>query len=110
MLPWREQCQHAIEAQMGDDQDWPMLGPVTVMVTFTVKKPASRPKRRRSWPITRPDIDKLARCALDALTNSGSIRDDSQVIFLMARKTYPGEGPYALPVPGMVLHLQRGEW
>lgn len=97
--------QLAIEQAMDDSEEWPHLGPVEVELAFTVKKPQSAPKRKRTWPITRPDIDKLSRTILDALTNSGAIRDDSQVVVLHARKTYPLEHPDALLSPGSLLRV-----
>src|SRR5690242_19053693 len=56
MLPWRAQVQFAIEAGMSASPytAWPFLGPVSVFATFTVKKPTTAPKRRKTWPITRP--------------------------------------------------------
>lgn len=40
----------------------------------------------------RPDIDKLSRTILDALTTAGVWADDSQVYAMSARKTYAGPG------------------
>jgi Holliday junction resolvase RusA-like endonuclease len=36
----------------------------------------------------RPDIDKLCRAVLDAITMSGVIHDDAQVVSLFAHKFY----------------------
>jgi len=41
---------------------------------------------------TKPDIDKLCRAVLDAITIAGAIRDDSQCYALTAVKTYCNEG------------------
>ena len=69
----------------------PWQGPVAVQLTFLLPKPKSAPKRRRVWPAKRPDLDKLARAALDALTYI-VWADDSQVIDLHATKDYGPPG------------------
>lgn len=68
-------------------------GPVQVLLRFRLTKPKSVPKRRGT-PVVKPDIDKLARAALDALTGV-CFRDDAQVISLIASKAYcnPEEQP-----------------
>jgi Holliday junction resolvase RusA-like endonuclease len=109
LLPWREVVQHACELAMAASTTatWPITGPVAVELTFTVRKPTSAPKTRRIWPTTRPDIDKLARAILDALTNAGVLRDDSQVTTLIAHKAYPNEQRDTLPTPGLLLRLRE---
>jgi crossover junction endodeoxyribonuclease RusA len=67
-------------------------GPFRVVLRFVLP----RPKRLKGWPkhTSRPDVDKLSRCILDALT--GVVwKDDSQVISLRASKRYaqPDEAP-----------------
>ncbi|MFD6149423.1 RusA family crossover junction endodeoxyribonuclease [Streptomyces sp. NPDC060243] len=81
--------------------------PTRVDLTVTVPKPKTAPKRRRTWPITRysTDIDHHARACLDSLSESGVIKDDSQVIDLRARKVYPDEHPLALNQPGAHITL-----
>lgn len=67
--------------------DWPMLLDSACEVTlwFRLQAPKSRP---RELPFVKPDIDKLARAVLDALTISRVIADDSRVTDLVARKRY----------------------
>jgi hypothetical protein len=81
--------------------------PTYVDITVTVHKPKSNPKRRRTWPITRSstDIDHHARACLDSLSESGVIKDDSQVTELSIRKVYPGEHPDALDQTGAIIRL-----
>ena len=81
--------------------------PTRADITVTVPKPASAPKRRRTWPITRSstDIDHHARACLDSLSESGVIKDDSQIVDLAIRKVYPGEHPEALSEPGANIRL-----
>jgi crossover junction endodeoxyribonuclease RusA len=73
----------------------PLEGPVQVHLFFRLERPASTPKRKRTWPIkTRSgDVDKLARAALDALTGV-AFRDDAQVVRLVVEKDWAdGRGP-----------------
>jgi len=67
------------------------LGPISLELLFTIPKPQSLPKRRPSWAIRKPDLDKLIRSVKDAL--SGVIyKDDAQVIYESAKKEY-GNAP-----------------
>lgn len=61
-------------------------GPVRVDVEFYLPRPVSRPKKDL-WPDRKPDVDKLARACLDALTGV-VFKDDSQVVKLDASKAY----------------------
>lgn len=65
-------------------------GPVIVEIDFTVSRPKTAP-RRVTHPVTRPDLDKLARAVLDAMTGI-VFRDDSQVVTLMSRKMFGDPG------------------
>lgn len=81
--------------------------PTGVQITITVPKPKTAPKRRQTWPITRysTDIDHHARAVLDSLSESGVIKDDSQIVDLTIRKVYPGDHPEALTQPGAIIRL-----
>ena len=61
-------------------------GPVKVRLEFLLPKPKSRPKKDK-WPDRKPDLDKLARAALDGLTGVVYV-DDAQVVALEARKWF----------------------
>src|SRR5881392_2089938 len=62
--PWRERVALAVH-----QQGWPLLaGPVAVDLTFVMPRPKSAPKRSTPPAIRRPDLDKLERAILDALT------------------------------------------
>lgn len=97
-------------------------GPVGVEVTLTVDRPTSHYRvggelsaegLRRPYPHKRSqgiggDVDKLARVILDALEDAGTLADDSQVVELVARKTFhDGAGvlPDALDRPGARIRL-----
>ena len=77
----------AFQAQQFDRA--PFEGPVEVLLAFHMPRPASASKRIQ-WPAKKPDIDKLARAALDALTGI-VFRDDAQVVRLTAAKEFATE-------------------
>lgn len=60
--------------------------PVELDLEFIFVKPASVPKRRL-WPVVPPDIDKLERATLDALTGVLFV-DDAQVVTVQKSKVY----------------------
>jgi len=76
----------------------PWAGPVGVTLQFGLPKPKSAPKRKRVWPDKRPDLDKLTRAVLDALTYV-VFADDSQVVEIHAGKDYSP--------PGVVVEVRR---
>jgi len=62
------------------------LGALVVTVTFILPRPITLPRKVRHH-VTLPDVDKLARSVLDALTGILYL-DDKQVVDLHARKCY----------------------
>ena len=64
------------------------------MMRFYLPRPASASKTKKLPASKRPDLDKLARAVLDALTDV-IFEDDSQVVSLGAFKyiTNPGQQP-----------------
>lgn len=93
--PWRDSVAAAAVEAMGDRER--IDGPVGVDIDFWFVKPATV---KRNHPSVRPDIDKLTRTVLDALTAAGVIRDDAQVCELTARKQYAEK-------PGATVYLWR---
>lgn len=104
LLAWRRQVlSAALKAAQASSDGWGTRvmrgtgsgydGPVGIEVSFLL--PA--PKRRRWWlPAVKPDLDKLCRAVLDALspkTGVRLLREDSRVVALHATKVYadPGE-------------------
>ena len=87
--PWRDAVRADVTTQLAE---WwtPVTGPVGIHLRFHLPKPASAPKRRRTWPIAARsgDIDKLARACLDAISDAGWWKNDSQVVTLSASKDY----------------------
>jgi len=63
-------------------------GAVTVDVLFQFVKPKSA--RNREFPTVKPDIDKMERALLDALTGI-AYEDDAQVVGVASRKIYSNE-------------------
>lgn len=106
--PWRTAVAEAV-APFTLSLEAPLDGPLSVEITFTVRKPASAPKTRITWPTTRDsgDLDKLLRSTFDALTEAGAIADDSRIVEVVARKVHPGEGLDALDEPGAVIRVWR---
>lgn len=112
LLPWRDRVQTAFEQQLrcaagqpGLFGPFPLTGPVIVDATFTMSKPKSAPKKRRTFPTTQPDTDKLQRAIGDAMQAAGVVKNDSQIIQWGARKVYPLEAPQSLPVPGLYVFV-----
>jgi len=67
---------------------------VALDLEFRLARPPSVDPRKRLYPATKPDVDKLARAVMDGL--AGLLYDhDAQVTDLAARKRYaaPGESP-----------------
>lgn len=102
--PWREAVKWAAREVMAGRA--PLDGPLWVGMVFTVAKPKSAPKRKRTWPATKPDLSKLARSTEDALSEGGAWRDDARVVeYLRLAKVYPGEDANALHIPGAVISI-----
>ena len=98
---WRRQLESAGRALRGSI-GYTFEGPVAVDATFVLARPASAQKRL--WPHVKPDLDKLTRMLLDALTSAQVIRDDALVCELNVRKQYPGMIP-ELSGAGVVVRL-----
>ena len=84
----------------------PPVTPVSVKITFAMPRPREHMVLQRGryvvkasylWrvPTSPPDLDKLIRGVLDALTGM-AYHDDSQVVEVYARKVYASGEPYAI--------------
>jgi Holliday junction resolvase RusA-like endonuclease len=69
----------------------PSTQPVRVELQFWFERPKTVKREHMS---VKPDLDKLSRSVLDAITG-GILKDDSQVVILNARKEY-GDKPGVL--------------
>ena len=83
---WRDH----VKATVGT-LETPSTQPVRVELQFWFEKPKTV---KRAHMSVKPDIDKLSRSVLDAITG-GILKDDSQVVILNARKEY-GDKPGVL--------------
>jgi Holliday junction resolvase RusA-like endonuclease len=97
--PWRSDVRDAAEKACQE----PLAGPVAVELAFRWPRPKGHFGSGRNaaqlkasapvWPAQLPDLDKLARAVMDALTGL-AFDDDAQVVDLGLRKRYAdGEGP-----------------
>lgn len=77
---WREQ----IGWQAKESGVEKLEGAVGMVLLFTLPKPKSV---KRDIPYVRPDLDKLVRAVLDALTGI-AYSDDGQVVEIFTRKEY----------------------
>jgi crossover junction endodeoxyribonuclease RusA len=86
LKPWRQQVSLiALEAAKGEII--PRGTPVSIWLMFYFDPPASLPKKASRMKTTKPDIDKLIRSVLDALTGT-IFEDDSQVTVCRMQKCY----------------------
>lgn len=92
--PWKASVADAAATAVERRGMAPLAGPVDVDVVFRMPRPKGHFNRHGallpsspSTPAGRPDIDKLARAVLDALTGI-VFRDDSQVVRLGLAKVY----------------------
>jgi Holliday junction resolvase RusA-like endonuclease len=106
-MPWRDSIKQAVMLAypIGARGADPILhrGPVSVVIKFSLECP----KRAKAgdWAAGRYDVDKLARCVLDPLTEMGVFEDDRRVVHLIATKRYCGIYPEVLPLPGAVIEV-----
>lgn len=102
VAPWRQDVRTAAEKALAERPEMALrTGPLAVEIAFYLPRPkghfgtgrnrlqvrASAPDR----PAGKPDVDKLARAVLDALTAVVWL-DDAQVTDLAAHKFYAGFG------------------
>ena len=83
VAPWRDAVRLAAVEEMNGVT--PFDGPLELRVTFTLVRPATV---KRAMPHVRPDLDKLVRSTMDALTDAGVWGDDCQVVRIVTAKLY----------------------
>ena len=110
--PWRQEVvAEALQARV-DTTTTTIHGPVVVILTFRLQRPKAHYRAngeiRADAPVfvpKKPDIDKLTRTILDALTIAAVIADDAQVAKLEAVKVYAtGSGLPGVDVTVTDLH------
>lgn len=105
--PWREAVKWAA-IELRNTSGWQSVtGPVVTDMIFTLPKPKSAPKMRKTYPDRQPDLSKLVRATEDALTEIGAYEDDARIVGTYSAKRYPGEGTDALESPGAVIRIRR---
>ena len=103
LKPWRDSIIAAVREAAPDSDDWIFPGPVEVQMVFRFPRAKSHygtgknaDKLKPGAPrvkATKPDLDKIIRAALDAITQAGGIwHDDAQVAELHAVKDYGRPG------------------
>lgn len=114
--PWRADVRAAAEAAIEGDPGELWEAPVSVSLKFYMPRPKSHYGSGRNagvvkesaplFPASIPDVDKLARAVLDALTGV-VFADDKTVVRLSASKLYATSRP-GLSVTASVLKLYSG--
>ena len=79
--PWRVDVAWAVREYFPT----PLDGAVRLELGFVMPRPKSAPKRSTPPAVKRPDLDKLVRAVMDAITGVVVV-DDSQVVHLVASK------------------------
>lgn len=117
--PFRDSVISAARVEIDARPDWtPLDGCLYARVIATFYRPKSHFRTGRNahllrdgvpvQPNSAPDIDKIARLCLDALTQSGAIRDDARIVeFLRLAKVYACEDADALDVPGVRIEVRE---
>lgn len=91
LKPWRlTVAKHvAATSRQNDFKKLSANEPAVVSIAFYLPRPKSVPENKRYWHTVKPDLDKLTRGILDAITLSGTVWvDDSQVVSIHATKHY----------------------
>lgn len=86
---WEDSIRH--EAQRAAQGQF-FSGPIAVSLMFGFCRPASVSVTKRPHHVVKPDLDKLARAAVDAVSKI-LFSDDAAVVALKATKQYVTTGP-----------------
>src|SRR5699024_5851042 len=110
MLDWRDRMQDVLTQWQGTYfGEWePINEPVEVSAVFWLKRP-QKPTQDRA--ATSLDLDKLQRCAGDALEKSGVLKNDARIVRWRAEKhwTHDIEGTDGF-VPGVRWKVRKTGW
>ena len=98
VAPWRA----VVALTVGERTTHVINGPVSLILQFVMPRPKATPKRATPPAVKKPDLDKLARAVLDALSGV-AYRDDSQVVSLDASKRLAELGE----LPGLKLTIKE---
>jgi Holliday junction resolvase RusA-like endonuclease len=89
---WRQDVKAEARKALATDGGAPLEGALKCRIVFWLRRPKST---KNTWPVTRPDLSKLARAVEDAMQDAGLFRDDSQLVIEHLSKHYTTEGPHA---------------
>lgn len=92
LKPYRSEVTRCAMAELAEQgfqipafaRHWPLM----LDIEFCLLRPESVSKKR-NFPVVKPDLDKLLRATLDALTGV-LFHDDAQVVEVTTRKIYGG--------------------
>ncbi len=98
LKPWRDKIVDELKMECWGQE--PLDGAIEAHFAFVLPRGKTV---KRDRPYAKPDLDKLVRAALDAITASGAIGDDAQVCVLHASKYYVFPGQEAK----LKLHLKE---
>ena len=90
LLPWRDSIsQYILETnpEFKEYMPYPKGTPVMISLTFNILRPKSVSSKKRPEVTVKPDLDKLTRAVIDAMTGI-MYDDDCQVIHILAKKQY----------------------
>lgn len=85
LKPWRQDVAVMALSEMKKESAELANGPISLAADFYFERPKSA--KRQAQKLTKPDIDKLLRGILDALTGV-AYRDDSQVVEVTCVKRF----------------------
>lgn len=98
---WRQAVLEAAQAKRNGAA--PLLGPLTVVMHFYLKRPKSHYRIGKNagilkdtapeYPAKVPDLSKLVRATEDALTDAGVWADDALVVEIRTRKLWDDTRP-----------------
>ena len=91
---WRKTVRDEIER---DPKYKQYKGAVNVSLAFWLTRAKSNTKKQM---IQKPDVDKLVRSVMDAITDSSIIEDDCRVVSLSAMKRWADDGQ-----PGVLIQV-----
>lgn len=81
--PWKE----AVIMEWNRARGRELSGPLAIVVVFTFRPPKSSPNRE-GYHTQKPDLDNLLKSTMDALTDAGAWKDDTQVAEVLSRKQW----------------------
>jgi Holliday junction resolvase RusA-like endonuclease len=100
LKPWRKTVTETVSSLLLQTE--PCAHAVEVELLFVMPRPKSVTRQHMT---VKPDLDKLTRAVFDGVTDSGLWVDDSQVIGVLARKTYE----YPTASPGVHILIRHAE-